>query len=71
MGNKHYINVLLSVEGPIDANELTLIRNDLESEISCCWHFFDIEDVRLVSPSMQVLTLRDLITLTEDHNAAD
>lgn len=48
---KRYVNVLLSYE-PTESrpedDSLDSISKDLESEISCCYHFFEIENVEIL-----------------------
>lgn len=48
MQNRIFINVLLSLDEPLDEDDNEhLIKMDLESEISSCWHSFNIEDITI------------------------
>lgn len=63
--DKIFINVLLSLDGPLDEDDNErLIKMDLKSEISSCWHSFNIEDIRQIAEITKNLTIRDIIKLS-------
>lgn len=66
MQNKTFINVLLSLDKPLDKDDDSelLIKQDLKSEIGSCWHFFNIEDIRQITETTKNLTIRDIIKLS-------
>ena len=48
---KRYVKIIVSYdtnEGRPEDDTYESIRRDLESEISCCWHFFGIESIEIM-----------------------
>ena len=65
MQNKIFFNVLLSLDEPLDKDDGEfLVKQDLKSEISSCWHSFNIEDIRPITKITKALTIRDIIELS-------
>ena len=72
MQNKIFINVLLSLDKPLDEDDSELlIKQDLECEIGSCWHFFNIEDIRQITETTKILTIRDIIKLSDVKKEAE
>lgn len=57
-----FICVLLSLDDCYnleDEFEIRLIKDDIISEVSCCWHMFNIDDIRIVDRTILKLFKED------------